>query len=72
MTRAASVPRTALDRTLLALKKAGCEITGARIDKAGSVTFLTIKAGREQESAPVSALDAWRGNRDGARAAEGR
>ena len=71
MSRAPSAPRTALDRTLEALKAAGCEITGARVDKAGSVTFLTTKAGEAQESPPVSALDAWRETKRGARAAQG-
>lgn len=71
MPRTPSVPQTALDRTLAALKRAGCEITGARVDKAGTVTFLTINAGEAQESAPVSALDAWREKRRGASAAQG-
>lgn len=71
MPRAAAVPRSALDRTLAALKAAGCEITGARVDKTGSVTFLTTKGGEVQESPPVSALDAWRQEKRGARAAEG-
>lgn len=69
MSRPASVPRSVLDRTLAALKAAGCEVTGARVDKAGTVTFLTTKAGEAQESPPVSALDAWRENRRDARAA---
>lgn len=71
MPRTASVPRTVLDRTLAALKAAGVEVTGARVDKGGSVTFLTGGAGEVQASAPVSALDAWRQDRDGARAAQG-
>ena len=40
MSRAPSAPRTALDRTLEALKAAGCEITGARVDKAVAITCL--------------------------------
>lgn len=71
MSRTPSVPRSVLDRTLAALKAAGCEVTGARVDKAGSVTFLTTKAGQSQESPPVSALDEWRGKRSDARAAQG-
>lgn len=71
MSRTPSVPRTVLDRTLAALKAAGCEVTGARVDRAGSVTFLTTRGGESQESAPVSALDAFREQRRGARAAEG-
>lgn len=71
MSRTPSVPKAALDRTLAALKAAGCEITGARVDKAGSVTFLTTRAGEAQESPAVSALDAWREKRRDARAAQG-
>lgn len=71
MSRAPTVPRSVLDRTLAALKAAGCEVTGARVDKAGSVTFLTSKDGVAQESPPVSALDEWRERKSGARAAQG-
>lgn len=69
MSRAPTVPRSVLDRTLAALKAAGCEVTGARVDKAGSVTFLTTRAGEAHETPPVSALDAWREGRRGAGAA---
>ena len=70
MARTPSVPRAVLDRTLAALKAAGVEVTGARVEPGGAVTLLTTKDAPAQDS-PVSALDAWREQRDGARAAQG-
>jgi hypothetical protein len=70
MSRTPSVTRAVLDRTLAALKAAGVEITGARVE-AGAVTFLTTGDVPAQES-PRAPLDAWREQRDGARAAQGR
>ncbi len=70
MARTPSVTRAVLDRTLAALKAAGVEVTGARVE-GGAVTFLTNADIPAQES-PRSALDAWREQRDGARAAQGR
>lgn len=69
MGRSPSVTRAVLDRTLAALQAAGVEVTGARVE-AGAVTFLTSGDIPAQES-PRSALDAWREQRDGARAAQG-
>jgi hypothetical protein len=69
MSRTPSVTRAVLDRTLAALKAAGVEVTGARVE-AGAVIFLTSADIRAQDS-PRAALDAWREQRDGARAAQG-
>lgn len=67
MARTPSVPRALLDRTLAALIAAGVEVTGARVEPSGTVTLLTTKDIPAHES-PRSALDAWREQRDGARA----
>jgi hypothetical protein len=69
MPRTPSVTRAVLDRTLAALKAAGVEVTGARVE-AGAVIFLTSADIPAQDS-PRTALDAWREQRDGARAAQG-
>ena len=71
MARTPSVPRAVLDRTLAALIAAGVEITGARVEPGGAVTLLTTKDAPAQDSPSVSALDAWREQRNGARAAQG-
>lgn len=72
MARTASVTRAVLDRTLAALKAAGVEVTGARVEPGGAVILLTTKDATAQDSPPVSALDAWREQRNDARAAQGR
>lgn len=68
MPKSPTVSRAVLDRTLAALKEAGVEVTGARVEP-GAVTFLTTKGDVAHDSAPASALDAWREQRNGARAA---
>lgn len=70
MPRTPSVTRAVLDRTLAALKAAGVEVTGARVEPGGTVTLLTNADTPAQES-PRLALDAWREQRDGARVAQG-
>lgn len=70
MPRSPSVTRALLDRTLASFKAAGVEITGARVEPGGAVILLTTKDAPAQDS-PRSALDAWREQRDGARAAQG-
>ena len=70
MARTPTVTRTILDRTLAALQAAGVEVTGARVEPGGAVTLLTSVDPSAQDS-PRSALDAWREQKDGARAAQG-
>lgn len=64
-----TVRRTDLDRLIAAFRAAEIPVTGARVDPGGAVTLLTAGEMPAQDSAPTSALDAWREKRNGARAA---
>ncbi|WP_298699192.1 hypothetical protein [uncultured Brevundimonas sp.] len=71
MSRATGPTRAAQQRSIEALKAAGCEIARVVVRAGGDVVILTTADAEAQEVQAGSALDQWREKRHGPRAAQG-